>query len=53
MNQKIAGEIGIAGHVQLKWAALHQMPVHDDPHSAVIPWRHDANQKDPDATCVR
>ena len=42
MHQQPIGKISIAGDVQFKRIPFHQMPVHDNPHAAVVVRRHDA-----------
>ena len=47
MHQKAVLKIRVTGHVQFKWISLHQMPVHDDAHATIVPWRNNAYEQHP------
>src|SRR5439155_13160218 len=48
MHKEVVSKVRIAGNVQFKRRALHQLPVHDDAHTAVVAGRHDAHEQNAD-----
>ena len=48
MHKKVIGKVCVAGDVQFKRTTLHQLPVHDDAHTAVVAGRHDAHEQNAD-----
>src|SRR5262245_5875014 len=47
MHQKAILKVSITRHVQFEWISLHQMPVHDDAHATIVPWRNHAYEQHP------
>jgi len=45
MYEKAVIKVRVAGNVQFKWITLDQLPVHDDAHTAVVSWWHNADQQ--------
>jgi hypothetical protein len=38
MYQEVISKICITGYMQFKGTSFDQMPIHDNPHTTVIPW---------------
>jgi len=53
VNHKPLSKICVAGDVQFKRASLDKVPVHDDAHTTVVSWWHNADQQNATLCCHR
>lgn len=47
VDQQVVGKVRVAGHMQFKGIPFDEVPVHDDPDTAVISRRNDADEENP------
>src|SRR5215831_7411802 len=47
VDQQSICKVRVTGDVKIERLSLHQMPVQHNAHTAIVAWRHDANEKKP------